>query len=157
MTDSPANEPAERARVVSFLDQLGRERRLVIRLDPTKVVPQFEQLRAQLSVMVAVGRLEIGSRLPTVRSLAAQLSLAPGTVARAFRELEAEAIIVTRGRRGTFVANEPPHSEPLRERREKIARAAESYLRDTARLGIDVDGAIDALRDAANRELPKSS
>ncbi|HAZ55598.1 MAG TPA: GntR family transcriptional regulator, partial [Acidimicrobiaceae bacterium] len=44
---------------------------MVVRLDPTAAVPLYEQLRAQVSVMVAVGQLEPGCRLPTVRHLAA--------------------------------------------------------------------------------------
>ena len=74
----------------------GTSRRLVIRLERSSSVPPFEQLRAQISVMVAVGRLEPGSRLPTVRELAEQLELAPGTVARAYRELEGEGTVVAR-------------------------------------------------------------
>ncbi|MEM7142355.1 MAG: GntR family transcriptional regulator, partial [Actinomycetota bacterium] len=63
------------------------ERRLTVRLEADTAIPVFEQLRAQLSVMVAVGRLLPGDRLPTVRAFAEQLGLAPGTVARAYREL----------------------------------------------------------------------
>ena len=37
-----------------------------------------------------------------------------------YRELEADGTVITRGRAGTFVADEPPHSEPLRERRERL-------------------------------------
>ena len=66
-------------------DPTGRRPRLVIRLDEDGVVPLYEQLRAQLSVMVAVGHLVAGSRLPTVRYMASALGLAPGTVARAYR------------------------------------------------------------------------
>ena len=43
--------------------------------------------------------------LPTVRRLAGDLGLAPGTVARAYRELESDGVIVTRGRHGTFAAS----------------------------------------------------
>ncbi|MEZ5167447.1 MAG: hypothetical protein R2695_13505 [Acidimicrobiales bacterium] len=67
--------------IVSYHDQHHIERRMTIRLEDDTAIPRFEQLRAQLSVMVAVGRLEPGARLPTVRHLAAQLDLAPGTVA----------------------------------------------------------------------------
>ncbi len=49
------------------------------------------------------GRLTPGTRLPTVRELATQLSMAVNTVARAYRELESDGVIVTEGRRGTFV------------------------------------------------------
>ena len=110
--------------IVHFTDQTGRERRLVLRLDADAVIPRFEQVRAQISVMVAVGRLAPGCRLPTVRDLAGQLGLAPGTVARTYRELEHDGVVEGRGRRGTIVVDEPPHSEPLEERRERIESAA---------------------------------
>ncbi|MGH3425223.1 MAG: GntR family transcriptional regulator, partial [Nocardioidaceae bacterium] len=45
-------------------------------------------------------------KLPTVRRLATDLDLAANTVARAYRELEADRVIATRGRRGTFVRSE---------------------------------------------------
>ncbi|MEO0604673.1 MAG: GntR family transcriptional regulator, partial [Myxococcota bacterium] len=107
--------------LIRYTDRAGIERRMVIRMETSSAVPRFEQLRGQIAVMVAVGRLEPGSRLPTVRDLATGLDMAPGTVARAYRELEADGTITTRGRAGTFVADEPPHSEPLRERRERVA------------------------------------
>ena len=96
--------------LIRYTDRAGDERRMVVRMESASAVPRFEQLRGQISVMVAVGRLEPGSRLPTVRELAAALDMAPGTVARAYRELEADGTVITRGRAGTFVADEPPHS-----------------------------------------------
>ena len=139
--------------VIEYTDRAGVPRRLVIRLDPRSGVPRFEQLRAQLSVMVAVGRLYPADRLPTVRDLARQMGLAPGTVARSYRELERDGVVVTRGRAGTFVADEPPHSEPLRERRERLRAAAERYVFDMRQLGVaesDIAAAvIDAVRDDA--------
>ena len=101
--------------------------------------------------MVAVGRLEPGSRLPTVRELAAALDMAPGTVARAYRELEADGTVITRGRAGTFVADEPPHSEPLRERRERVAATADGFVFALAQLGLGPDEMRNALGDALNR------
>jgi len=127
----------------------------VLRLDADAVIPRFEQVRAQISVMVAVGRLAPGCRLPTVRDLAGQLGLAPGTVARTYRELEHDGVVEGRGRRGTFVVDEPPHSEPLEERRERIESAARRYAFDLRQLGADredahsaIDRAITALADS---------
>lgn len=76
----------------------------LIAIDPASPVPPFEQLRAQLFAQMQSGGLVAGARLPTVRQLAADLGLAPGTVARAYKELEAASAIETRGRSGTFVA-----------------------------------------------------
>jgi GntR family transcriptional regulator len=126
----------------------GVVRRLTFRLDPDSAIPLFEQVRGQISVMVAVGRLEPGVRLPPVRELARQLGLAPGTVARTYRELEVDGIVEGRGRQGTFVVDEPPHSEVLRERRERALAAAERYTFELYQLGVELDTALDAVRSA---------
>jgi len=67
-------------------------------------VAPYEQLRVQVRDAVASGSLAAGVRLPTVRALAAELGLATNTVARAYRELETDGLIETRGRLGSFVA-----------------------------------------------------
>ena len=67
-------------------------------------VPPFEQLRRQVVDGVASGALAPGTRMPTVRALAAELDLAVNTVAKAYRALEADHVIETRGRAGTFIA-----------------------------------------------------
>jgi DNA-binding transcriptional regulator YhcF (GntR family) len=72
-------------------------------IDHTGSIPPFEQLRMQIAAQVASGELSAGTRLPTVRALAEQVGLAVNTVARVFRELEADGVVVTEGRRGTFV------------------------------------------------------
>jgi DNA-binding transcriptional regulator YhcF (GntR family) len=48
--------------------------------------------------------MEAGERLPSVRDLAAELGIAPGTVARAYSELESRGVVETEGARGTRVA-----------------------------------------------------
>lgn len=75
----------------------------LLHVDPDSAVAPFEQLRTQVAAMAAGGTLTPGQKLPTVRQLAADLGLAANTVARAYRELEADNIITTHGRRGTFV------------------------------------------------------
>ncbi|QZY28608.1 GntR family transcriptional regulator [Nocardioides coralli] len=73
--------------------------------DPDSTQPPFDQLRSQIARRAASGDLAPGTRLPTVRALAGELGLAANTVARAYRELEADGVVVTEGRRGTFVAS----------------------------------------------------
>lgn len=73
-------------------------------IDPTSDVPPFEQLRTQVATDAESGALPAGSSLPTVRGLAAELGLAVNTVAKAYRALEADGVIETRGRAGSFVA-----------------------------------------------------
>lgn len=74
-------------------------------LDATSDVPPFEQLRVQVASRAASGELPAGTKLPTVRALAAELGLAVNTVAKAYRALETDGVIATEGRRGTFVAS----------------------------------------------------
>ncbi len=72
-------------------------------VDPDGAEPPFEQVRRHIAAQVASGALPAGTRLPTVRALAADVGLAVNTVARVYRELEADGVVVTEGRRGTFV------------------------------------------------------
>lgn len=78
---------------------------LALDLDPGSPVPPYEQLRSAVALQVAEGTLVAGTRLPTVRALAADLGLAVNTVAKAYRALESDGVIETRGRAGTYVAS----------------------------------------------------
>jgi DNA-binding transcriptional regulator YhcF (GntR family) len=98
--------------------------------DPSLPEPPYEQLRAQLAAKVASGALPSGTKLPTVRALAAQLGLAVNTVARVYRELEADGVVVTEGRRGTFVASAAPPADAV--------AAATEYAATARRLGLTV-------------------
>jgi len=64
----------------------------------------YEQIIDQVRDAVASGRLRPGDRLPTVRQLAGQLAIAPGTVARGYSDLERHGVVVTKRARGTRVA-----------------------------------------------------
>lgn len=78
------------------------EVQIVIDLDTA--TPPYEQIQSQISALIAVGELQPGTRLPTVRSLAADLGVAAGTVGRAYKELEAAGLVTTNRRQGTVVA-----------------------------------------------------
>jgi DNA-binding transcriptional regulator YhcF (GntR family) len=76
-----------------------------ISIDLRSATPPYEQIRSQIASLIAIGSLSPGSRLPTVRSLAADLGIAAGTVARAYKELESSGLIESRRRLGTVVAH----------------------------------------------------
>ncbi|MFJ1734297.1 MULTISPECIES: GntR family transcriptional regulator [unclassified Streptomyces] len=102
----------------------------------------YEQVRAQIAEQARSGALPVGHRLPTVRGLAESLGLAANTVAKAYRALEADGVIETRGRNGTFVA--AAGSAAARE----LAAAAQAYAERARRLGVAQDDAVAAVRDA---------
>jgi GntR family transcriptional regulator len=120
---------------------------VIVTVDPRSPVPPFEQLRISIRQLVATGALPLGSRLPTVRRLAADLGIAPGTVGRAFRELESEGIIETRGRHGTRVKR-APRLPRVAEREKRIRDAAATFAAVVAELGIDPDIAVERVREA---------
>lgn len=102
----------------------------LLSIDPGDDVAPFEQIRSQLAALVAHGDLVAGQKLPTVRQLAADLGLAVNTVARAYRELEADGVISTQGRRGTFVRSTLLETDP---RAASQAQAAADAFAKTAR------------------------
>lgn len=111
-------------------------------LDGSSAVPPSEQLRAQVAARAASGDLPAGTRLPTVRALAEQLGLAANTVAKAYRALETDGVVVTEGRRGTFVARGAAAGSGV------AGEAAAAYARAARRLGLTLPEAVRALEDA---------
>jgi GntR family transcriptional regulator len=75
------------------------------RIDNASDRPVYLQIIDQVKRDIALGRLVRDERLPTVRQLAEQLAINPNTIAKAFRQLEQEGIIVTKAGAGAFVAN----------------------------------------------------
>jgi GntR family transcriptional regulator len=125
---------------------------VIVRIDPDAVVPPYEQLRAQIAAMIAAGQLTVGQRLPPIRQLAADLDLAPGTVARAYRELEAAGQVVTEGRRGTRVSAPPAADRAVVEQR--LDEAAWSFATAVHQLGVDPKRALSAAQQALSRIVP---
>ncbi|CAL9285261.1 MULTISPECIES: GntR family transcriptional regulator [unclassified Streptomyces] len=115
---------------------------LKLALDPESTTAPYEQLRAQIAGQARSGRLPVGYKLPTVRGLAEELGLAPNTVAKTYRALEADGVIETRGRAGTFVAAAGDAAE------RQAAAAAAAYAREAHRLGLSRAQAQSAVTDA---------
>lgn len=121
---------------------------LTITIDPHAAAPPFEQLRLQLSERARSGALPVGYKLPTVRGFAEELGLAANTVAKAYRALEADGVIETRGRHGTFIAAAGDAAVRA------AATAARTYAERARRLGLDEEAALAAVRDALRAVYP---
>ncbi|MEU0499576.1 GntR family transcriptional regulator [Nocardia sp. NPDC005998] len=105
-------------------------------------IAPYEQLRLGVIAQVRSGELTAGTKIPTVRALAAQLGLAPNTVARAYRELEADGVVETRGRQGSFIASSGDPTKDL------AGRAATDYVATIRRLGLDDEAALRYVKSA---------
>ena len=123
---------------------------MIVRIDDDSPIPPYRQLVDQMLALIAGGRLAVGSQLPPVRQLAADLGLANGTVARAYRLLEETGVLETRGRRGTFVArqrqelSEDERLELLRAKTTELIQAAATVGASEADVKRILDDAIAA-------------
>jgi DNA-binding transcriptional regulator YhcF (GntR family) len=114
---------------------------MIVRIDPASPSPPADQLVAQVAASIEAGELSVGDRLPTIRALAADLGLAPGTVAKAYGELERDGWLHGQGRRGTVVADRRPSDD---EARVAQAAAALADVVAASRLGVaDAHRALD--------------
>jgi GntR family transcriptional regulator len=77
--------------------------------------PLYLQVKEQIRHRVAVGELEPGAEMPSIRALAADISVSVITIKRAYLELELEGVIQTRQGRGSFVADRADLGESLKE------------------------------------------
>lgn len=106
----------------------------ICRIDRHAVEPPVRQICDAIARAVQDGTLAPGTRLPTVRALAADLDVAVNTVAKAFRRLEEARIVITRGRAGTVVA-------PLDGVSGRLEKAARDFAELAVQLGVDRDRA----------------
>lgn len=75
----------------------------MLSIDKTSSKPYYEQLVLSVKESVIQGVLQPGDQLPSVREAAKQLLMNPNTVSKAYKQLEAEQIIVTVKGKGTFI------------------------------------------------------
>ncbi|WP_229074843.1 GntR family transcriptional regulator [Actinoplanes sp. DH11] len=113
-----------------------------ITIDPASPAPPYEQVRLRIAALAAAGDLPAGTRLPSVRQLAADLNLAANTVARAYRELEHAGLVETQGRNGTVITARAAGTSLLAQ------QAAADYAARIRALGIPADQALALVKAA---------
>lgn len=126
---------------------------MIVEVDTASPVPPYEQIRSQLARMIEAGVLATGAQLPPIRQLAADLGLATNTVARAYRELEADGLVVSRVRHGTTVAPQRARLSPA-QARQRLTEAARAYAALARQLGVSPGEAESIVRNQLG-EAPK--
>ncbi|MDO5534357.1 MAG: GntR family transcriptional regulator [Propionibacteriaceae bacterium] len=109
-------------------------------VDPGLPTPPFEQIKQQIVAARESGEFPANHRLPPVRHLALELGVAPNTVARAYRELEASGVIQTRGRAGSFITGTADSAEKAG------LAAARAYVATVEGLGLTASDALRLVR-----------
>jgi GntR family transcriptional regulator len=118
-------------------------------LDPQSGVATYLQIVRQVKDALRLGTLGVGDQLPTVREVVADLAVNPNTVAKAYRDLEREGLVVARQGRGTFIASTLAPAS-LRHHAE-LRREFERWLESAGRAGLDEES-IRALVSTTLRE-----
>ncbi|MCL2367918.1 MAG: GntR family transcriptional regulator [Oscillospiraceae bacterium] len=111
-----------------------------ISIDSNRSLPIFEQIVEQIGADIRRGALPVGMKLPTVRALAQENSLAVGTVRQAYDTLSRRGYIVMHQGRGTFVrpislGGTPPMTNP-ESRKQQALVAIDRALGEVLALGI---------------------
>ena len=119
-----------------------------LRVSPQDGAPLYVQIVNQIKYLVASGSLQTGDEVLPIRVLAEQLVINPNTVARAYRELETEGVLVTRRGAGTYVSD---RGSPLarRERVRILSEHADALLVAARQLGFGLEETLEAVRDRA--------
>jgi GntR family transcriptional regulator len=125
--------------------------RIPVHLSMDDPEPMYRQIESQLRDFILSGQLESGTRLPSMRALARDLSCSVITTRRAYEDLEAEGFIRTRVGLGTLVA-EIPEEKMSAFRREAVDGAFKEAVRAGRRAGFTEEELRDILEEALQRD-----
>ena len=107
----------------------------MIILDYRDTRPLYEQIVDKFQMLILSGALEPNSRMPSVRSLAVELSINPNTIQRAYSELERNGILYTVKGKGNYVA----YSDSLKDvRKQEILEKLRDLKKEALSMGMTV-------------------
>jgi molybdate-binding protein/DNA-binding transcriptional regulator YhcF (GntR family) len=110
-----------------------------IHLNSTSPSPLFRQIVEQVRQLVATNHLQPGQRLPTVRQLAESLSISPGTVVKAYRELEQDGVIRSRRGGGTVVVGKSSDPQLLNIRQSRLSNMMSNGILEALSQGYSLE------------------
>lgn len=123
----------------------------VFYIDPTAKTPIYEQIRNEILGMVSRGELKAGDKLPSIRTLSAEIGINVNTVKKVFALLEADGVITTVTGSGSYVAAGAHRNKQLLSRAEEELSLAATRARNA---GLSLDEAIRTLEKIYKEEKP---
>ncbi|MEO9263508.1 MAG: GntR family transcriptional regulator [Candidatus Baltobacteraceae bacterium] len=121
---------------------------LHLHVDARSGFPVYLQIVDQIRRAVAVGVLQPGEQLPSVKFIASTLVVNPATVSRALRELEHLDIIESHAGRGSFIRGNGVASAAKANADDIVRRSIEAAVREARSLGIDENDVTRLMLDA---------
>jgi GntR family transcriptional regulator len=109
-----------------------------IQVNAVNGVPVYDQIARQVVFSVAAGAIATGDLIPSVRELAKELAVNPNTVARAYRELQAQEVVETVPGIGLVVRSGARRACQA-QRRSLLRDLVRATLRETLDAGLNVD------------------
>ncbi len=122
---------------------------MIITLNDSDPRPIYKQICDQVVRGRALGTIQPGECLPSIRQLASELRVNPNTVKQAYRELERDGVVYVRRGQGTYLAR----PDAARNERAEIFRAiARRAVDEAERSGLSPEDLIQAIRDLPEQE-----
>lgn len=103
----------------------------MIIIDHHAKTPIYEQIKVQILSLIHTGVLAPGDKLPSLRALAADLSLNFNTIKKVFAQLEADGVIITVQGKGCFVADSARGNRTVQAKAEAALREALAVARSS--------------------------
>ena len=113
--------------------------------------PIYEQIKDGLRKLIVTGAIGTDEKLPSVRSLATQLSINPNTIQRAYNELEGEGYIYSVPGKGSFATGETGAGDS---RRQELWEKARELLAELRYLGVSQDELMALLQEEPSGGVP---
>lgn len=110
--------------------------------------PIYEQVKDGFCQLILSGALPPGERLPSVRELAASLTINPNTIQRAYRTLEQEGYIVSVPGKGSFVCD---GDQAAQARRQELLNRFQKLVEEMEQVGIPRSRMMEMLKEGENK------
>src|SRR5436190_14073113 len=119
-------------------------------INPADPAPIWRQIEEGVRRLIALGALNPGAAVPSVRDLAKDLRVNPNTVARAYQRLTEGGVLIVKRGEGTFVADVPTVPRKA-EKSEMLRDASTRYASAAIAAGAELPEAEEALRNSYER------
>ena len=113
--------------------------------------PIYEQVIERFQMLILNGALEPDEQLPSVRSLAVDLSINPNTIQKAYGELERRGLIYSIKGRGNFVSSQ---KDVVKEQQELLLEDLKRQLKICKESGIDSRHLLDCVKEIFQEVKP---